>query len=196
MVVDTVMIQVQNSDASVYWLLLRHDNIHTVGKSTKPCKSEQYSHTSQHNTTAQRKKHLTFWAAQSSLIWLNVLHEPCAFFLLMLVILAENPPKIQQQHTVFLQHTGIQTKQKGAANPFQTAQTQMVKKVFIQYNYPVMPQRMIKVYYFNLYFQSHFFNVSQSSCFVLPVGFGLWMKTLQPPTEWCFSHVTCLASCA
>lgn len=77
MVVDTVMIQVQDSDASVYWLLLPHDNICTVGKSTKPCKSEQNSHTSQHNTTAQRKKHLTFWAAQSWLIWLNVLHEPC-----------------------------------------------------------------------------------------------------------------------
>lgn len=54
--------------------------------------------------------------------------NPVRFFLLMLVILAENPPIIQQQHTEFLQHTGIQTKQKGAADPFKTAQTQMVKK--------------------------------------------------------------------
>lgn len=172
MVVDTVMIQVQDSDASVYWLLLRHDNIHTVVKSTKPCKSEQNSHTSQHNTTAQRKKHLTFWAAQSSLIWLNVLHEPYVlfFFYSCWSFWQKTPQKFSSNTLSSAAHWNTD-KAEGGSRPISDCTDTNGEKVFIQDNYPLMHQHMIKVYYLNLYFKSQCVLM----CFSLHVLFCQWV---------------------
>lgn len=107
----------------------------------------------------------------------------CVFFFYSCWSFWQKPPK----NSAATHWVPAAQNRKEQQEPFQTAQTQMVKNVFIQNNYPLKYDKILLL---------KFRFEEPMSCFVLPVGFGLWMKTLQPPTEWCYfslclSHVTC-----